>query len=126
VNVLRHKPSNKSKRRKDKSLGITFTLETLPGVIRFNNQLAHLLADAKTTRERAGAFNGIVNNQIHALVGRTAGTQGNQVNVNVATIDPEAIIVGYVNTLPPSLRNGIVAWEREQAKLEAQENPSTT
>jgi len=43
---------------------------------------------------------------------------GTQVNVTQVAVDPEQIVTGFLNTLPSELRNAIVAYGREQAKLE--------
>lgn len=59
---------------------------------------------------------------LHALVGdliKIYLPQSTEVNVTQqVAVNPEQIITGFLNGLPAELRNGIIAYGRQQTKLE--------
>ena len=90
-------------------------LKTLADVGEFSETLIDLKLRRQISARDLISFKGILDVILHSI----NPPQGTQVNVTQqVAVDPEQIITGFLNTLPAELRNGIIAYGREQAKLE--------
>lgn len=101
------------RKNKYKSIEKALNLRSTDAIIQTTEELGALVLAQRIPFQAMQAINGGISNILRIYCPSGGTTQTVQVNV-----DPEPIIGAFLNTLPPQLRNAIVAYGRTQAKLE--------